>query len=83
MDAIKRAIAHFGSQEALAKRLEVTQPTISEWLRGDRRVPAERCPQIERATAGAVRCEDLRPDVGWDVLRLQAGEPEAKAAAHG
>lgn len=22
----------------------------------------------------AVRCEDLRPDVAWDVLRMQAGE---------
>lgn len=35
-------------------------------------VPAERCPAIERATNGQVRCEDLRPDVDWAVLRCQA-----------
>ncbi len=33
------------------------------------RVPAEHCPAIERATGGAVRCEDLRPDIEWGVLR--------------
>jgi DNA-binding transcriptional regulator YdaS (Cro superfamily) len=79
MHPIQRAISHFGSQAAMAARLEVSQPTISEWLRGDRRVPAERCPQIERATEGAVRCEELRPDVAWDVLRMQAA-PELATA---
>jgi len=34
-----------------------------------RNEPAERCPQIEQATGGLVRCEDLRPDVQWSVLR--------------
>ncbi len=72
MNAIETAIKTLGSQAAMASALGVTQPTISEWLRGDRRVPAERCPQIERVTSGAVRCEDLRPDVEWEVLRLQA-----------
>lgn len=69
--AIERAIKCFGSQSAMASRLGLSQPTISEWLRGDRQVPAERCPVIERETSGAVRCEDLRPDVAWDVLRMQ------------
>lgn len=64
-----RAIQCLGSQAAMASALGVAQPTISEWLRGVRQVPAERCPQIERATGGAVRCEELRPDVAWDVLR--------------
>jgi DNA-binding transcriptional regulator YdaS (Cro superfamily) len=34
-------------------------------------VPAERCPQIERATDGAVTCEELRPDLAehWAYLR--------------
>ena len=71
MESIERAIKRLGSQAALAKALGVKQPTISEWLRGDRQVPAERCPDIERATGGAVRCEELRPDVSWGVLREQ------------
>ena len=72
MEPIERAIKHFGSQAALASALGVKQPTVSEWLTGDRQVPAERCPEIERATGGAVRCEELRPDVAWDVLREQS-----------
>lgn len=73
-----------GAQARLAKALEIPAPLLSAWASEDpekqRRVPAERCPAIERATSGAVRCEDMRPDVPWDVLRMQAGEPEAKAA---
>lgn len=73
--------AQRGAQSRLSKTMEIPAPMLSAWASGDRRVPAERCPEIERATAGAVRCEDLRPDVAWDVLRMQAGtEPEAKAA---
>lgn len=53
------------------------RPLLSQWKNGGRQVPAERCPQIERATGGAVRCEELRPDVAWDVLRMQAIEPAA------
>lgn len=67
-----------GAQVRLAKELGVPAPLISQWKTGERRVPAERCPLIERATGGLVRCEDLRPDVAWDVLRLQA-EPAAAA----
>lgn len=49
----------------------------------DRVFPAEHCPKVERATrerGDVVLCEDLRPDVAWDVLRMQAVEPEQKAA---
>jgi DNA-binding transcriptional regulator YdaS (Cro superfamily) len=65
-----------GAQARLAKELGIPAPLMSQWKTGERRVPAERCPLIERATGGLVRCEDLRPDVAWDVLRLQA-EPAA------
>jgi DNA-binding transcriptional regulator YdaS (Cro superfamily) len=84
MQAIERAIKCFGSQVAMASALGVKQPTISEWLRGDRRVPAEHCPRIERMTrerGEAVRCEDLRPDIEWEVLRLQAAPADDHAAA--
>lgn len=58
---------------SLGQMLGVTQPTAWAWLSGKKRVPAERCPQIERITGGAVRCEDLRPDVEWHVLRHPGG----------
>lgn len=71
----------------MACALGVKQPTISEWLRGERRVPAERCPQIERETRRVARekgdaslivtCEQLRDDVAWEVLREQSADAKA------
>jgi DNA-binding transcriptional regulator YdaS (Cro superfamily) len=66
-----------GAQAQLSKAMGIPAPMLSGWASGARRVPAEKCPTIEQATNGSVRCEDLRPDVAWDVLRMQAGE-EAK-----
>jgi DNA-binding transcriptional regulator YdaS (Cro superfamily) len=60
-----------GLARALAKTLGVDPVMVSEWRTGKKRVPAERCPSIEKATNGAVRCEDLRPDVDWGYLRGQ------------
>lgn len=57
------------SQIELARKLGVTGGAISQWVNGLCAVPAERCPAIEAATGGLVRCEDLRPDVQWSVLR--------------
>lgn len=62
----------------MAARLGVQTGHIFYWLK--KRVPAEHCPAIERATGGAVRCEDLRPDVDWAVLRGQPVVETAKAA---
>jgi DNA-binding transcriptional regulator YdaS (Cro superfamily) len=53
----------------LAKRIEVAPSMVSQWKNGVRPIPAERCPEIEKATGGVVRCEDLRPDVDWAYLR--------------
>jgi DNA-binding transcriptional regulator YdaS (Cro superfamily) len=59
----------FGSLTKLARAINVSPVLISQWAKGVRRVPAEHCPDIERVTNGEVRCEDLRPDVNWSVLR--------------
>lgn len=74
---IDRAAAIVGSQKALADGLGVTKAAVGQWKDEGRRVPAEHCPQIERMTGGRVRCEELRPDVAWEVLRLQTGTAEA------
>ncbi len=58
-----------GRRSALARSIGVPPILVSQWVSRQRQVPAERCPDIERATKGAVRCEDLRPDVDWSVLR--------------
>lgn len=63
-----------GAVNELAAAIGVLPEMVSQWKTGARQVPAERCPDIEAATQGAVTCEELRPDVNWAVLR------ETKAA---
>jgi DNA-binding transcriptional regulator YdaS (Cro superfamily) len=75
MEALDAAIGDLGVT-AFAARIGVAQSTVSMWkARG--RVPAEACPAIERETG--VRCERLRPDVPWEVLRLQCADPAGVA----
>ncbi len=70
--ALKKACELAGGQAALAKLLGVTPGAVYQWVVGKRPIPAEQCPRIERAINGGVRCEDLRPDVCWDVLTRRA-----------
>jgi len=66
------------TQSSLAAKLGMKNSVlVNQWSNGVRQVPAERCPAIERATGGAVRCEDLRPDVEWGVLRSERAEVAA------
>ena len=66
-----------GTNLVLASAIGVSPVIISQWKTGARPVPAERCPSIEKATDGAVRCEDLRPDVDWAYLRSSTQTKEA------
>lgn len=71
-------LAFGGVAARLAAHFEVSDQTVSWWRKGERDgrpvvFPAEHCPVCERLTSGKVRCEELRPDVAWDVLRMQAG----------
>lgn len=68
MKELERAIELSGGQSKLAVLIHVPAQSVHNWIKR-RNVPAERCPAIERATNGAVRCEDLRPDVDWAYLR--------------
>jgi DNA-binding transcriptional regulator YdaS (Cro superfamily) len=66
--ALQRACAFLGNQTALAAAVGVTQPSVNHMLRSGRRVPAEWCLKIERATGGAVSRHDLRPDLYPETL---------------
>lgn len=61
--SIKKACAVAGGVTALARLLNVTVPTVSEWTRARRPVPSTRCIAIERAVNGKVTRYQLRPDV--------------------
>lgn len=62
--ALLRAIDSFPSQAAFAKALGVTPMAVSQWKA--RRIPPERCRDIERVTNGKVTRRDLRPDLFGD-----------------
>lgn len=79
MEHLKRAIEIVGSQKGLGLAVGVVSQVVNNWLRRGN-VPAEYCPAIERATAGRVRCEDIRPDVDWAYLRAtNCGVPKVGA----
>lgn len=76
-DALHKAARILGGQAAFASVLGYEdRRNVSPWFNTERRFPAEHCPAIERATrtkGEPVLCEELRPDVAWDVLRMQVG----------
>ena len=78
LEALDRAIALVGLSK-LADCIGVRYQLIQGWRMTGRKyaTPAEHCPTVERTTGGAVRCEELRPDVDWAVLR----SPDAPKAA--
>jgi DNA-binding transcriptional regulator YdaS (Cro superfamily) len=57
-----------GAQTRLGRQLGCQPQLIYQWVNGVRPVPVGRCSAIERATDGAVSCEELRPDVRWGRL---------------
>lgn len=80
--ALRRAAEALGGQAALASLLGYSdRRNVWPWFKTTRQFPAEHCPPVERATRERhamdpskpiVTCEELRPDVPWDVLREQA-----------
>lgn len=59
---LQKAIRLVGGGAELGRLLGVTKSAVSQWASVDHGVPLERCVDIERATNGAVTCEELRPD---------------------
>lgn len=57
---------------ALAAEIGINEQYLYQCFTGRRQTPAERCPDIERATKGSVTCEQLRPDVSWQRVRDKA-----------
>ncbi len=70
---LERAIQSCGGMTAMARTLNLSgHAVVYQWKQTQ--VPAEWCPDIEALTG--VKCEELRPDVNWAVLR---GKPETHA----
>lgn len=79
---LNRAIALAGGLSAFTEKVGAPSVhAVKAWRQAG--VPERYCPTIERITGGAVRCEELRPDVEWGVLRQStASATEAEEATH-
>lgn len=75
---LEKACAAAGGSSRLAELLtergrKVSKASISRWKK--ERVPAEACPDIEAITG--IKCEELRPDISWEVLRKSPKKAKA------
>lgn len=61
--ALSRAVKLLGSQAKTGKAIGVSAQAVSEVLRRGRRVPAEWCLKLQKATAGQVTANALRSDL--------------------
>ena len=68
VNSLHRAISCFGDAVRLAKAIGCSKSAPYMWIKRGQ-VPSGWCIAIEKATAGAVRCEELRPDIDWGYLR--------------
>lgn len=91
--ALERAINLAGGQTAFAEALTkrrahvyerahvISQARVWNWLKRDKKAPAEYCPDIE--ALWGVTCEELAPDVDWSVVRGQGAANDAQQASAG
>lgn len=59
-----------GYKAQLARAIGRPPSYFSRQLSGDRAFSERDCIEIEKYTSGAVRCEDILPDVDWAFLRM-------------
>lgn len=63
MAALAQAVQLLGSQMKTGNAIGVSGQAVSEVMRRGRRVPAEWCLKLQKATGGAVTAHALRPDL--------------------
>jgi DNA-binding transcriptional regulator YdaS (Cro superfamily) len=63
MAALAQAVRLLGSQVKTGRAIGVSPQAVSEVMRRGRRVPAEWCLKLQKATGGAVTAHALRPDL--------------------
>lgn len=78
---ICHAVELMGGPVRAAARLRVKNyQTVQHWCETGR-VPPRYCPEIERETGGAVRCEQLDSTVDWAFLRGSGPAASEREAA--
>lgn len=81
MNPIKEAIEIVNGVAPLARALRVSNQAVCFWRDGLRKIPADKCPTIERLTDRRVTCEAMRPDVEWAYIRGTEAAPCEQASS--
>ena len=66
--SIKEAIDLAGGAASVAAHFGIRPVSVYEWIRRGY-APAEKCPEIEKISKGAARCEALNSHVDWAFIR--------------
>lgn len=61
------SIAGRGFGLRLARALQVTPGIAYRWINGEKPT-IQRCLQISMYTQNQVRCEEMRPDIDWNLI---------------
>jgi DNA-binding transcriptional regulator YdaS (Cro superfamily) len=69
VDEIKKAVDLCGGRVPLAKKINLSYQTVSDWANNKKTPSLDNCIKIERATNGSVRAKDILPDYPWDQLK--------------
>jgi len=64
-------------QASFAGRCDTTVNYLRKAISAGQKFGESLCINLERESSGAVRCEDLRPDVDWAYLRNSSQHKEA------
>ncbi|BCX51635.1 hypothetical protein CTYAZ2_12170 [Comamonas testosteroni] len=71
---------------SLATRCQTSEGYLRKAISMGQRLGESLCINLDRESGGAIRCEDLRPDVDWAYLRTArelAQQSAAKEVSHG
>jgi len=68
-EEIQRAVSILGSRNALAKKMNISYQTVSDWVNGKKTPSLQSCLKIEEATEGLVKVKNILPDYPWSELR--------------
>ncbi|WP_313135601.1 transcriptional regulator [Stutzerimonas nitrititolerans] len=67
--------------QQLAAKCQTTPGQLRQVAYGNRRASAALCIALDRASAGAIPCEETRPDIEWAYLRGTARRCAERRAA--
>ncbi|WP_310637565.1 transcriptional regulator [Delftia acidovorans] len=79
--AVQAVVDLVGSQAALARALQVSAPTVNQWIKRRRPVPKALSPRIEALSCGSVSRRDLRPN-DWQDIWPELAQPTPQEPGH-